>query len=221
MPKINDDKELDLKRIIRDTISLDPLISTRRLQDVLHRNGFSTANGNPLDREYIGKLIRKLRKEASSNVDRQVIAERLAGTKERFRVMTDRLLKIAFWDYTKMQDGMFPPTYQEQIRAIDTVMKWDIAILNAEMDAGIFQRNLGKLEIEKRNRPVDDDQARIILSAMQQWGFVDAEVVPPERPAPTPKQPVKPKTNIEIKLLPAPHVQPLEQNKTNEGSVIS
>jgi hypothetical protein len=36
-------------------------------------------------------------------------------------------------------------------------MKLELAIINVEMDAGIFERHLGTLEIEKRNRPLQKE----------------------------------------------------------------
>jgi hypothetical protein len=69
------------------------------------------------------------------------------------------------------------PKYKDQIAAINTIIKWDIAILQAEMDAGIFERQLGTLEVEKRSRPIDPEKKANIFSALERWGFIEANAV--------------------------------------------
>lgn len=177
MPKFAETRETEIKLAIRDTVVLDPLISTRRLQKVLQEKGYSTASGGPLDREYISKLIRKLGRENAEKVNRQEVAGRIAELKERYRLLYDRLIRIAFFDYSKPEPGVPMPKHKDQIAAINTIIKWDLAILQAEMDAGIFERKLGTLEVDKRSQPLNDEQKESILNALTRWGFIDGEAV--------------------------------------------
>ena len=63
-------------------------------------------------------------------VDPQKVNERLAVTKERYRVITDRLWKIIDWkiDYL-LNDGIGMPGNDDIIRAANTIVNLDIAIL--------------------------------------------------------------------------------------------
>lgn len=175
MPKVPNEKESEIKLAIRDALVLDPLISLRRLQKVLQEKRFTTASGTPLDKDYINRLIRKLTRENAEKVNRQEVAGRIAELKERYRLLYDKLLRIAFFDYEKIEPGAPIPKHKDQIAAINTIIKWDLAILQAEMDAGIFERKLGTLEVEKRSQPLNDEQKASILNALTRWGFIDGE----------------------------------------------
>jgi hypothetical protein len=63
--------------------------------------GFQTAAGNTLDWHYVAKVVRKLGREAVFAVDQQKIQDRLAITKERYRLMVERLWRIIDykWEY--------------------------------------------------------------------------------------------------------------------------
>jgi hypothetical protein len=67
----------------------------------LPRKDFWTANGNPLDWFYGAKLVYKLNREEALAVDTQKIGERLAITKERYRVIIEKLWRIIDykWEY--------------------------------------------------------------------------------------------------------------------------
>jgi hypothetical protein len=177
MPKLPPTKETEIKTAIRDAIVLDPLISIRRLQKILSEKGLRTASGGDLDKDYINRLVRKITRESAEQVNRSEVAPRIAEIKERFRLLYDRLIRIAFFDYTKIEPGMPIPKHKDQIAAINTIIKWDIAILQAEMDAGIFERQLGTLEVEKRSRPIDPEKKANIFSALERWGFIEANAV--------------------------------------------
>lgn len=69
-------------------------MSVRALQNTLYERGFATPSGNPLDWYYVAKLVRKLNCEKALAVDTQKIGERLAITKERYRVIAEKLWRI-------------------------------------------------------------------------------------------------------------------------------
>jgi hypothetical protein len=86
-----------LKLAVRDAIAANPVISVHALQAELKTRGFQTPQGNTLDWYYVAKLVRKLNREKALAVDQQKISDRLAITKERYRVMVERLWKIIDW----------------------------------------------------------------------------------------------------------------------------
>jgi hypothetical protein len=161
-----------MMRAIRDAIALDPLISIRSLQEVLERRSIKIAS-----REYLTKLVWKLNRELSVNVDRQKLSERIAQMKERQRIVVDRLIRIAFYTDDLKKEGLPPPSYRDQISALNAIMKLDLAIINAEMDAGIFERHFGTLEIERRNKPIPKEVRERIRQAFINWGMIQKETI--------------------------------------------
>jgi hypothetical protein len=64
------------------------------------------------------------------------------------------------------------PKNDEIIRAVNTVVKLDLAILKAEMDASIFDRKLGSVDLNiYRAAPLDPEKAEVIASAFKRWGI--------------------------------------------------
>lgn len=172
MPKIDESKEAEIKREIKIAMAIDPLISSRRLQKRLWERGmYASTAGRQVDINYILKLVRKINAEAKNEIRNEEIENRMSETRERFKVIFDRLFKIAFWEWDYLHEGIAMPEVKDQIKAMETIMKMDIALIEAEMDAGIFKRNLGTLELESRNRQVTPERKQAIRVAMRNWGL--------------------------------------------------
>src|SRR5438270_8176504 len=133
--RLSKDTKNRVKRIIRDAVALNPMISLRELQRALAERKITIGNLNSLS-----KLRAEITEEALVEVDRTVISEQIALMKERNRLVTEKLFRIAFWDKSAAEPGVKPPTYSEQIAAINTIMKTDLAIFHAELDAGVFKK---------------------------------------------------------------------------------
>jgi hypothetical protein len=176
------EQEQQLKLAIRNEIARNPLVSVLHLQNALKERGFKTAEGNPLHWHYLAKLVRKLNREKALAVDTQKASERIAITKERYRLMVEVLWRIIDWkDEYLVQYHLYPPKPGEVIKAVDTLVKLDIAILKAEMDLGIFDRKLGSMDVNVyRAAPLQADKAQLIAGAFAAWGIQLS--VPQERP---------------------------------------
>jgi hypothetical protein len=170
MPRVPSTKENELKRAIRDEVIIDPLISLRRLQKSLYNRGFKTASDTPLDLDFISGLAKKIYREARAESDDSIIEERMTATRERFRMATERLFKIAFWNIEYLKEGIMMPKITEQIAAINALTRIDLALLQAEMDAGMFKRHLGTLELEQRSKPLDPEYRNLVMNALKAWG---------------------------------------------------
>jgi hypothetical protein len=174
---IQEDK---IKRAIRDILVIDPLISITKMQDALLEKGHKTATGNTLDWRYIQKLKLKVHRKTVEDTDRGKVVPRIAEMKERYRLMIDKLLRIIFaGDDLKSM----PASYKDQINAINSLVKLDVLIFNAELDAGIFERHLGTIEIEKRNKPLPPELKAVMLKAFVNWGIVPPEAITHEEPS--------------------------------------
>lgn len=170
-------QEEKMKRIIRDAIVIDPLISVAKLQDALFEKGYRTAGNNPLDWDYVSKVRQKVHRQAVEAADRQKVNERIAEIKERYRLIFERLIRIAFYSDELKKEGVMPPSYKDQISALREIGKLDIAIFNAELDAGIFERHIGTLEIEKRSKPLPPELKAQMLKAFANWGIIPKDVL--------------------------------------------
>jgi hypothetical protein len=176
------EQEHQIKLAIRDVVARNPLISVVQLQNALKERGFITANGNALDWVYVSKLVRKLNREKALAVDLQKVNERLAVTKERYRVIIESLWRIVEWKDEYLEKfGLYPPKVSDRIRAANTIINLDLAILKAEMDAGIFDRKLGSVDLNVyRAAPLDPEKAAQIVEAFKRWG-IDLNI-PQQRP---------------------------------------
>lgn len=183
MPRVDAAKEAEIKRAIRIAIAKDPLISARRLQQALLKEGFKTYRDAPLDIDYVLKLVKKVNAEGAHDIKDSEIESRMTETRERFRVTLERLFKIAFWEWDYLKDGIGMPEVRDQVKALEAIMKMDIALLQAEMDAGIFKRSLGTLEIEKRNAPLTPERKLAIIEAFRKQGIAFLQTSPPSSDA--------------------------------------
>ena len=181
-------QEEKIKKAIRDAVVIDPLISILKLRDVLFEKGYRSATDSPLHWRYVAKLRSKLHRQAIENVTRQEVAGRVAEMKERSRLIYEQLVRIAFYTDDMRKEGMPSPTPGERIQALREMSKLDIAIFNVEMDAGIFDRRLGTLEIEKRNKPLSVEARELIKQAMINWGMIPKELPEPHATQDTTKQ---------------------------------
>ena len=62
------------------------------------------------------------------------------------------------------------PENDEIIRAVNTIVKLDLAILKAEMNAGMFERHLGTMDVNVyRSAPLDAEKSALIVQAFKRW----------------------------------------------------
>lgn len=170
-------QEEKIRRAIRDIVVFDPLISIAKLQDALFDKGYKSANGTVLDWRYVHKLKHKVNRQTIEQTDREKVVERITEMKERYRLMLERLWRIIFYTDDLKKEGFMPPSFKDQINAINTIVKLDALVFNSELDAGIFERHLGTLEIEKRNQPLPPELKSAMLKAFINWGVVPKEAL--------------------------------------------
>ena len=84
--------EEEIRRIVRDERAKDPLITVSGLEQALEEHfqrGFS--------HQYVSKIADKVAREGLIECDRTKIEERMNFTRENYRMMRERLLKIIYW----------------------------------------------------------------------------------------------------------------------------
>ena len=169
MKKRNEAEET-IKILIRDQVAINPIVSVRKVQLALHESGFQTYQGKPLDWYYIAKLVQKIQRENIATLKYKDKVARLSILLERYRVISDKLLRVVFYDYYSTDEKVPVPSYHEQIMAANMLMRWDLALFYAENEAGVFQlKNEGD---NPRNKPLDPEVKAKIMKAFENWGFI-------------------------------------------------
>lgn len=166
MPSIGKLKQQEILRHIRDYRAIVPNCTIVQVQQRLFGLGYQTAHGNPLHKDYVNKMMKKATKQVLEQMDRQSIQKRVIEIREKTRMVCEQLSRIAFWS---PQMGIAKPEYKDQIKALEQLVKLDLSVLSAEMDAGIFERALGKLKVE---HGLAEEEKMQIRKAMQSWGLL-------------------------------------------------
>lgn len=81
-----------IRRIVRDEPAKDPLASVSKLEAALEKHfqrGFS--------HQYVSKIADKVAREGLIEADRTKLEERTNFTRENYRLMRERLMKIVGW----------------------------------------------------------------------------------------------------------------------------
>lgn len=165
MPKVRTDVENVIRRQIRDAIAVDPLISINALTKVV-----SKRLNRDIDPEYVKKLLSKIDKEKTVALDRGTIEKKIIQLQEAFRSAGEKLLRIAHWSYDEKQPWDKGPSYKDQIAALRAFAYLQKVLFDAELDAGIYKRHIGNLEIERRNLPLPPEVENQILKSLYAWG---------------------------------------------------
>ncbi len=167
--------EQHIKQIIRDQIAVNPIMSIRKIQTALFDAGFKTYQDKLLDWYYVAKLVRKIQNENIATLKFQDKAARLVILREKYRIISEKLFKVLFYD-TMQSDPLVPvPTYQEQIAAANMIMRWELAVFYAEVDAGVFNKDVQESEAQLRNKPLPPEIRASIHRAMTNWGLIPKE----------------------------------------------
>jgi hypothetical protein len=161
--------EAELRREIRDARALDPLISVSALEQRLEKKfdrGFSY--------RYIAKLADKIARQALIEADRTQIEERLAFTRENYRMVREQLMKIVCW---QPEYGGKKPWHSEVTEAGKAIVAMDLAILKAEIDNGLYKRPIEAIAREIRYEPLPDDIRAVIIASWKRGGLLPAATI--------------------------------------------
>ena len=169
------EQEERIRRAIRDILAIDPLISDRKLPDVLLERGFRTGNNSALDRHYIARLKKKIHAQAVREADNQLLGSRIVEFKEKNRLVFDRLVRIAFYTEDLQKQVNIAPTYMEQIAALNSIVKLDLAVFHAELGAKVFEKHIKLIEKEKRFVPLPVELKEQMMRAFKNWGVIPVD----------------------------------------------
>ncbi|KKR61606.1 hypothetical protein A2643_02910 [Candidatus Nomurabacteria bacterium RIFCSPHIGHO2_01_FULL_39_220] len=145
--KILAEKEAYILRIIRDQLALNPLSSVRGVQQMVEEQ-----IGRSISDKYVSKLMHKVRKRAVVESDRKKLNERFSEVRERYRVLSENLLRTIYWNWESFEQiGVQKPTEKERQSAIRLLAQIELALFRTELDIGMFEdRQLAISEMLKQ-----------------------------------------------------------------------
>lgn len=160
--------EQELRRAIRDEHAKDPLITISRLQERL-KDRFS----RDFHRDYLGRLPHKVARETVMEIDRAQTKQRMAFTREDYRMVREGLMEIMYWDKAG-HPGDRPPQKRDIVEAAKSVAMLDLALLKAEIECGLYKKPVEELAKEVRYEPLPGEMRAIVIAAWQR-----GELLPP------------------------------------------
>lgn len=170
--------EADLRRTIRDARAKDPLITSGRIKELLEKKyerGFSY--------QYIARLVEKVAREALIEVDRAQIEKRISATRENYRLIRDRLSKIVYWQFDPENPGERKPSNKDVIEAAKNIVMMDLALLSAEMTAGIYKKPIDVITKQFTYEPLPGEVRTVIISSWMRGGLLPREAIEQMIPA--------------------------------------
>ena len=160
MTRVTEHQQAGLRRMIRDAMAIDPLISISGLQRALYKK-----LGREIDEVFMKKLVRKVTAEMVVVADREKVEQRISYLRERNRVICEELFRIAFPSETEMYRG----DIKDRIKALQTISTIEARQIKLEMDLGLFTRQIGTLNINHRLKPMEADTLIQVSEVFRLW----------------------------------------------------
>jgi len=126
-----------IKAQMRQLMVRDPRISGRRMADALN-----------YDRNFICKLKRKLDREITASIEQSLMEKDLG----QFQVMYETMVSF-MWDIVNDDSAKD----KDKIAAFKVILDGKDKLIDRKMDAGIFSRKLGELNIQADLTPEQND----------------------------------------------------------------
>lgn len=153
-----------LRREVRDARAKDPLITVSALAEILEKE-FNRS----FSRKYVAKLSDKVARQALIEADRTQIEQRMAFTRENYRMVRERLLKIVFW---KPEYGLKQPWDTTVVEAARNLVMLDLALLKAEIETGMYKKPIEALAKEIHYEPLPPEVRMVIIAAWERGGLL-------------------------------------------------
>ena len=144
---------------IRSLIVQNPHISAEGVRKALEQDGL------PLDRHYVGSLLKAIHTERAKRADTWTLNMALSS-------FQDAMAEIARVGWTIANDEIAPGRHRAA--ALREVREAYNAAFEKLFDAGIFERKLGTIDATIRNTPLSDEKKQAIEAVFTNWGLLTA-----------------------------------------------
>jgi len=132
MPAYSEEKKNQFMEYIRRLLVMSPNISILSIQESLEKS-----KGIRLDKDYIHKLRNKIFAERANRYNYYTIKKLLPEYSDEIEIIKSRL-----WSILNNKDA----EDRDKIRALSEIRNSSKDLLNAMADAGVFTREIGKLD---------------------------------------------------------------------------
>lgn len=164
MPKVGKEVQKYYESRIRSVLVFQPDASLADIQKALEDSREAPLH---LQIHYVGKLRDKVMRERTNRFNKTVLATRLATIQDKHKAVAVRLWREAM-------DPHSPAV--ARIMALDKLMQGEFALLEAEMDAGVYERKLGTVEVkETHEHTIARELLMPIMAAFQHYGMIRKE----------------------------------------------
>jgi hypothetical protein len=162
-----------IRRVVRGERAKDPLITVSGLEKAPEEHfqrGFS--------HQYVTKIADKVAREGLIEIDCTQIEQRMNFTRENYRMMRERLLKIIYWEYDPDgPDVERPPLNKDVIEAAKNLVMMDLALSQAEAAAGRYKKPIEALAKEVHYEPLPGEVRAVLIAAWARGGLLPKWVV--------------------------------------------
>lgn len=171
MPAYSKERQKYQQSRIRSIMILRPDATLEQIQDALQA---STDAPIELTLTYIGKLRNKIFRERTRRNENLNKGARIAYIQDKKRVIEQLLWQEAS---NRLNPGVV------RVMALEKIMKHELELLKAEMDAGFYERTLGKLELATKvehEHTLAPELLGPIMRALKNYGLVKPKLIEPE-----------------------------------------
>ncbi len=170
MAKYSDEKRIEHKELVKDALVQKPRASLRELSILIDKNV-----GQKFDPHYILKIVSEVRDERRKRYsDDPEVQERIAEMEDKMRRLQEEMWKIVLDEsvyLTGSEIGHPKTSNSSKIKAALAIIKSEKDLLEAQMDAGVFERKLGTIDVD-----ADAGEYQPILNAMFNLGMIKDNV---------------------------------------------
>lgn len=188
----NEQEEYYCERI-RSILALNPRASLKKIGEALAQDNIKLGD------KMVSRLRLKVVRERVFRYDVARVENRIAQMEDHYNELMKQAWRIVIGARSEAT----------KIYAIATIAKMEKQLLEAQMDAGIYERRIGTLDVNKRVRALAPELRASIVNALQKAGVVVNEKYA------FPGKTQQPETQPEVVVLPAggqPELAELDQD---------
>jgi hypothetical protein len=132
------------------------------------------------NRPLLANTSPSIERQALQEADRTKLEERMQFTRENYRLMRERLMRIVWW---KEEYGGKPPANRDVNEAAKNIVMMDLAILQAEAAAGMYKKPVEEIARTIHYEPLPQEVRTVVIAAWERGGLLPARIIKDMIPA--------------------------------------
>jgi hypothetical protein len=161
MPAYSEEKQKEHMERVREILAIYPRAGVYKIRSILQSDQKSPLFLDPV---YILKLKKKIEAERSRRFDKEKVEKYIAKLEDEIEEVVKRAWLILASRETRES---------EKIMAAKLIIDSKLKLLEAKMNAGIFERNLGTINF---NSKITEERKIAILHAFKNWGIIKGDI---------------------------------------------